>query len=83
MNIHQDNDELIHIQPSTPVNSIRAFSEWGVGGSDVGININRGGVVICAIDLTVAEALELAEQLEHAAVVSKYMSLGYTLSQTQ
>ena len=83
MEIRQDNPELIIVQPTAHLNSIAAFSEWGEGGSDVGINIRRGGVVVCAVDLTVAEALELAEQLEHAAVVSKYMSLGYTLSQTQ
>jgi hypothetical protein len=82
MHIDVDGSEMIVIQPTNPANAVVAYNQWGVGGSDVGINIRRGNLVVCSVDLTVAEALELAQQLEQAAIGAKYMALGYQLSQS-
>lgn len=75
------NEPIIVVQPSNPATSIVAYTEWGMGPSDVGINIRRDGTLVCSVDLTYTEALALAQQLTEAAVAAKYLDVGYKLAQ--
>lgn len=74
-------DKFIEVFDDTTRNfHIVAYCEWGEGAQDVGINIYQNGKVVSSFSFTVDEALNLAEQLELAAVQAKYLERGYNFS---